>query len=114
MACMTWGGMTCFGPILREENEPVFHAEWEKRVFAMGLAGGLWTNFDEARRALEQMVRSIIPRAIPVCHVMRVAGAESSLTCTARLSIPTPSPTGWGNSPSRCTVSVSKLVNSGD
>ena len=37
------GGMTCFGPIKREENEPVFHAEWERRVFALnvGNAGGL-------------------------------------------------------------------------
>jgi nitrile hydratase subunit beta len=49
------GGMTCFGPIVREENEPVFHAHWEKRMFAMGLGGGVWVCFDEARRALEQM-----------------------------------------------------------
>ena len=29
------GGMTCFGPILREENEPIFHNPWERRVFGM-------------------------------------------------------------------------------
>ena len=29
------GGMTCFGPIVREENEPVFHSRWERRVFGM-------------------------------------------------------------------------------
>ena len=29
------GGMHGFGPIEREANEPVFHHEWEGRVFAM-------------------------------------------------------------------------------
>ncbi|MBI3757028.1 MAG: nitrile hydratase subunit beta [Deltaproteobacteria bacterium] len=35
------GGMTCFGPIVREENEPVFHANWERRVFGMALVSRL-------------------------------------------------------------------------
>ena len=29
------GGMHGFGPIVREENEPVFHHAWEGRVYAM-------------------------------------------------------------------------------
>ena len=29
------GGMHGMGPVQREENEPVFHAEWEGRVFAL-------------------------------------------------------------------------------
>ena len=29
------GGMHGFGPIVREENEPLFHAAWEARVRAM-------------------------------------------------------------------------------
>jgi nitrile hydratase len=32
------GGMHGFGPIEREENEPVFHHAWEGRVFAMQVA----------------------------------------------------------------------------
>ena len=32
------GGMHGFGPIEREENEPVFHQAWESRVFAMRVA----------------------------------------------------------------------------
>lgn len=32
------GGMHGMGPVEIEENEPVFHAEWEKRVFALRLA----------------------------------------------------------------------------
>ena len=29
------GGMQNMGPVRPEKNEPVFHAEWERRVFAM-------------------------------------------------------------------------------
>ncbi len=32
------GGMHGFGPIILEENEPLFHHEWEKRVLGMGVA----------------------------------------------------------------------------
>ena len=32
------GGMHGFGPIVREENEPVFHHDWEGRVFALRIA----------------------------------------------------------------------------
>jgi nitrile hydratase subunit beta len=32
------GGMHGFGPVVAEPNEPVFHAEWEKRAFALTLA----------------------------------------------------------------------------
>lgn len=31
------GGMHGFGPVVREHDEPVFHSEWEKRVFGMTL-----------------------------------------------------------------------------
>ena len=49
------GGMTSFGPVLVEANEPVFHGDWEKRVFALsGLLGvhDLWT-LDADRSACE-------------------------------------------------------------
>jgi nitrile hydratase len=51
------GGMHGFGPIRREDNEPVFHAEWEGRLFAIRIAmtrGGHW-NVDEGRRSTERM-----------------------------------------------------------
>jgi nitrile hydratase beta subunit len=51
------GGMHGFGPVVRELAEPVFHAEWERRTFAMVLAmlrcGSF--NIDEFRRTIEQM-----------------------------------------------------------
>ncbi|HEY0329543.1 MAG TPA: nitrile hydratase subunit beta [Rhodopseudomonas sp.] len=49
------GGVAGFGPILPEPNEPVFHAEWERRAFALTLAmakPGGWT-IDMARFARE-------------------------------------------------------------
>ncbi len=50
------GGMQGFGPIAPEANEPVFHAEWERRAFAITLAAGSlgkW-NIDQSRYAREK------------------------------------------------------------
>jgi nitrile hydratase subunit beta len=51
------GGMHGFGPVVRERDEPVFHAEWERRMFALALAamGSRSFNIDEYRRTIEQM-----------------------------------------------------------
>ncbi len=50
------GGMTCFGPIVREVNEPVFHTPWERRMFGMTiLALGSIANLDEFRHGIERM-----------------------------------------------------------
>jgi nitrile hydratase subunit beta len=50
------GGMHGFGPVVREANEPVFHADWEKRVFAINLAlAARVRNIDEFRHAIERM-----------------------------------------------------------
>jgi nitrile hydratase len=49
------GGVHGFGPVTPEQNEPVFHAEWEKRAFALTLAMGTpggW-NIDMARFSRE-------------------------------------------------------------
>ena len=38
------GGMQDMGPVRPEKNEPVFHAPWEGRIFALGMAiDGPWT-----------------------------------------------------------------------
>lgn len=51
------GGMHGFGPVVRERDEPVFHAEWERRMFALRLAVGArrFFNGDEYRRTIERM-----------------------------------------------------------
>jgi nitrile hydratase subunit beta len=50
------GGLTSFGPIQREEGEPTFHADWERRVFGMNLAALAFLGpVDRARHAIERM-----------------------------------------------------------
>jgi len=51
------GGMQDFGPVVTEPDEPVFHADWERRAFAMRLAMGSWRrwNIDMTRWSIEQL-----------------------------------------------------------
>lgn len=51
------GGMDNFGPVVAEPDEPVFHHDWERAVFANSLAviGARYFNLDEIRRATEWM-----------------------------------------------------------
>lgn len=51
------GGMQNFGPVVHEPGEPRFHADWERRVFALTLAMGgtrMW-NLDQSRAARESL-----------------------------------------------------------
>jgi len=51
------GGMHGFGPVEPEANEPVFHADWEKKAFALNMAtgvAGMW-NLDAFRFARESL-----------------------------------------------------------
>ena len=53
------GGMQDMGPIEHEENEPVFHAPWESRVFAMMLAAGAWRKWNlDAFRHTREVLRA--------------------------------------------------------
>jgi nitrile hydratase subunit beta len=51
------GGMQGAGPIAPENDEPVFHKQWEKDVFAIRVAvlGQGFFNRDEFRHAVERM-----------------------------------------------------------
>lgn len=51
------GGMQCYGPVVREDDEPYFHEAWERRVFALffgGFAAGQF-NVDMFRAEIERM-----------------------------------------------------------
>ena len=54
------GGMHGMGPVVYEKNEPVFHARWEARVYALVRATGAWGkwNIDAGRHS-----RELIPAA---------------------------------------------------
>jgi nitrile hydratase subunit beta len=51
------GGMDGFGPVVPEQNEPVFHADWERRAYALvGFARrAAQFNGDEFRHAIERI-----------------------------------------------------------
>ena len=51
------GGTDGLGPVVVEENEPVWHSEWEKHAFCMfpfPFRAG-WFNIDQFRYGIEQM-----------------------------------------------------------
>jgi nitrile hydratase len=51
------GGQAGFGPVVPEPDEPVFHAEWERRAMALQIAAssmGHWS-LDETRHARESL-----------------------------------------------------------
>jgi nitrile hydratase len=72
------GGMQGFGPVEREDNEPVFHAAWEAAVLAMMRAGGARGvyNIDEFRHGIERMNPS---------HYLRATYYEKWLDGIARI-----------------------------
>lgn len=51
------GGMHGFGPVSPEPNEPLFHAEWEKRAFALffGCFAAGQYDVDRFRQGIEKM-----------------------------------------------------------
>ena len=51
------GGMHGFGPVVREEDEPAFHADWERRAFGLEFFTGsrIGANGDEGRHAIERL-----------------------------------------------------------
>jgi len=51
------GGMHGMGPIQNEKNEPVFHAPWESRAFALLFAAGAWGKWtlDDLRHQIEKI-----------------------------------------------------------
>jgi nitrile hydratase subunit beta len=51
------GGMDGFGPIPIERDEPVFHAKWEGRLYAMNSVMGAWGewNIDAGRACMERL-----------------------------------------------------------
>ena len=71
------GGMDGFGPVVREENEPVFHADWEGRVAALAALLMWRVNADEARHAIERIPPA---RYLASSYYERwLAGAETLL-----------------------------------
>ncbi len=58
------GGQAGLGAIVREENEPVFHHQWEGRTMALNraLRAGSHYSLDEFRHAMERIEPSLYLR----------------------------------------------------
>jgi nitrile hydratase len=76
------GGMQDMGPLVYEDNEPVFHAPWEARVYVIRRAMGAWRKWtiDSARHAVE---------VIPPLDYMRMSYYERWLVSTIDLMVKT-------------------------
>jgi nitrile hydratase len=74
------GGMHGMGPIEHEENEPVFHARWEARIFALNRALGAWGkwNIDASRHSRE---------LIPAAEYLRMSYYERFLAGLGELAV---------------------------
>jgi len=74
------GGTDGFGPVVTEADEPVFHARWEGRTYAMVAAavGARVANVHEFRHAIERMA--------PV-HYLESSYYEHWLTALATLLV---------------------------
>ncbi len=74
------GGMQDLGPIQYEPNEPVFHAPWEGRVFAINIALGAWRkwNIDAGRYQIE---------LIPPADYLRMSYYEKWFTRIIQLAV---------------------------
>jgi nitrile hydratase len=66
------GGMHGMGPIQAEKAEPVFHADWESRVFALTRAVGAWGKWNiDAFRYQKEL--------IPAAEYLRMSYYETFL-----------------------------------
>jgi nitrile hydratase len=76
------GGEQCMGPIQYEKDEPVFHAPWEGRVYAINRTLGAWGkwNLDAHRHRIE---------LLPPADYFRLSYYERWLEGLAELSIQT-------------------------
>jgi nitrile hydratase subunit beta len=74
------GGDQGMGPIQYEKNEPVFHAPWEGRVYALNRALGAWRkwNLDGSRHGVE---------LIPPADYLRMSYYERWLERLTEISI---------------------------
>jgi nitrile hydratase len=80
------GGVAGFGPVVVEADEPVFHAEWERRVLAINVAAGAtgaW-NIDMSRFVREN--RPAIEYLTTPYYAIWLAGLEHLVVETGLLT----------------------------
>jgi nitrile hydratase subunit beta len=107
------GGQMGHGPVLPEKDEPIFHAEWEKRAMAMVVAmgpAGVW-NLDMVRHARESLPPAVYLSASYYEIWIR---ALAALVLEHRLATPEELETGWSLGPGRAVKRVLKAAEVAD
>jgi nitrile hydratase len=111
------GGMTCFGPIRREENEPLFHALWERRVFAITMLGmGRLDTLDAFRHAVERMDPAHYLESSYYEHwlaALETLAVEHGIVTSEELATGVPQTTGVGSEPPLPPEVVPMVVSKG-
>ena len=97
------GGMQDMGPVQYEENEPVFHARWEARLYALTRAMRAWRrwNIDAWRYSIE---------LIPPAEYLRMTYYEKWLAGLTRLLVKTGVVTPAEMESGRATPGTAKVV----
>ena len=112
------GGMHGMGPIQVEQNEPVFHAPWEGRFYALMAAMGAWRkwNLDASRFQRELMppadylrLSYYERRIVPLSELM----LKSGLVTRAELESGKPDQGSAKQSPALTVEEVPVLVSKG-
>jgi nitrile hydratase subunit beta len=112
------GGMHGLGPVQYEHNEPVFHAPWEGRTFAIVLAAAAWRkwNLDALRHQIER---------IPAAEYLRMSYYEkwlkavterlvqSGLITRAEVESGEPAPGSGKATPALTAAQVPAMLRSG-
>lgn len=111
------GGMTCFGPVVQEENEPFFHAPWERQVFAMTMLGmGRLDTLDAFRHAVERMDPDHYLQSSYYEHwlaALEVLAVEHGIVTPEELATGVPQTTSVGSEPPLPSEAVPIIVTKG-
>src|SRR5580698_9527171 len=112
------GGMHGMGPIEPETNEPIFHARWEARVFALVRAMGAWRKWNiDASRHQRELIPG--PEALRMSYYEKwLAGlieliTDKGLVSRAEIDSGHPSPGSPKATPALPANAVSQLVAKG-
>jgi nitrile hydratase len=112
------GGMHGMGPIQRELNEPVFHAPWEGRVFALNRAVGAWGKWNiDASRHVKELIQPEEYLRISYYEKFLIGMTElliaSGLVTRAEVESARPAQGSIGASPPLTADKVPQLVANG-
>ena len=80
-----FGGMHGLGRIVREENEPVFHAEWERRAF--GMFAGTFVSPATRSTSFVMLSRISIRPIISSCPITSIGCMHSRISWSSAASL---------------------------